>query len=98
MRYLRLSLECIVPKVSTTGRDPAFLKFVVNFTLDVARARDVLAFFPPMLKPFVAKLVVNLDARVKEGMQIFGPLIEERRKIVKQLGKDSPERPVGTPF
>ncbi|GJE99525.1 cytochrome P450 [Phanerochaete sordida] len=74
-------------------RDPAFLKFVVNFTLDVARARDVLAFFPPILKSFMAKMVVNLDARIQEGMEIFRPLIEERMKLVKQLGKDSPDRP-----
>ncbi|GJE99522.1 cytochrome P450 [Phanerochaete sordida] len=74
-------------------RDPAFLRFIVDFTIDASKARDVQAYFPPILKPFVAKMVVDLDARMQEGMRIFCPLIEERMELAKQFGKDSPSRP-----
>lgn len=74
-------------------RDKAFLDLMVNFTLDVARARDLLALFPPALKPFVAKLVVKLDSRIEEGMQVLRPIIQERMEIIEKFGKDSPEKP-----
>lgn len=38
--------------------------------------------------------MTRTDARIEEGLTYVGPIIEERRKLAKELGQDWNDKPV----
>lgn len=46
------------------------------------------------LRRFVANRMTRTDARIEEGLTHVDPIIEERRKLAKELGQDWNDKPV----
>nr|BAL05133.1 cytochrome P450 [Phanerodontia chrysosporium] len=77
-------------------RNAGYLSLAVNFIVDVAKARNFIALFPPVLKPLAAKMTSDIGTRVQEGMQYLEPLINERLRPMEQFGKDWTDNPNDT--
>ncbi|TFK66280.1 hypothetical protein BDN72DRAFT_156184 [Pluteus cervinus] len=75
-------------------RDPDYRKLNIEYTREVVKAAFLLTQFPVFLRPFLAKVLTNIDINVKRAMRHLGPLIEERLAREKQFGPEDPERPV----
>lgn len=50
------------------------------------------------LRRFVANRMTRTDARIEEGLTYVGPIIEERRKLAKELGQDWNDKPVRSAY
>ncbi|GJE97793.1 cytochrome P450 [Phanerochaete sordida] len=77
-------------------RDPSYLNVAVRFIIDVVKARNFLALFPPALKPIAAKITADFEGQVKEGVQYLRPLIEERIRTAEKLGEGWSDKPNDT--
>ncbi|GJE99516.1 cytochrome P450 [Phanerochaete sordida] len=67
-------------------RNQGYLSLLVRFAVDVGRTRNVLAWFPSALKGIVAKMVTQVEPRIKEGMQYLGPVIQQRTDDAQAFG------------
>nr|BAL05135.1 cytochrome P450 [Phanerodontia chrysosporium]BAL05136.1 cytochrome P450 [Phanerodontia chrysosporium] len=74
-------------------RNPDYLDMLVDCAVSVASARNTLMLFPSVLKTFAAKVVVNMDRRIRRGMRHLGPIIEERMSLLRSLGNDWSDKP-----
>ncbi|GJE99722.1 cytochrome P450 [Phanerochaete sordida] len=74
-------------------RDRAYLELLAQFINDLAKAMNLLACFPPMLKYIVARIATHIDCRLDEGMQILGPAVEERKRLMAQYGEGWSDKP-----
>ncbi|KAF8844183.1 cytochrome P450 [Paxillus ammoniavirescens] len=74
-------------------RDPDWIDLNIQFTLDVVKGGVIIGFFPKIFAPLVARFMTNVPGSVRRGMKHLGPIIEERRKHLKEYGKDWADKP-----
>ncbi|CCL98070.1 uncharacterized protein FIBRA_00064 [Fibroporia radiculosa] len=75
------------------GRDPEYLDTVVNFTFNVTRGRFILSFVPSLFKSAVGHMLPWSKRAIRRASVFLKPLIEERKKKLRQLGDDWSDKP-----
>nr|BAL05134.1 cytochrome P450 [Phanerodontia chrysosporium] len=74
-------------------RNLGYHTLLVNFALDVSKARNRLAWLPPALKRVAARALTRIDSRIEEGMQYLGPTIRARIVEMERYKGDWPDKP-----
>ncbi|KAJ7575608.1 cytochrome P450 [Mycena floridula] len=74
-------------------RDPRFTALTIRHTMDVFTGARLINRFPDFLKPLVAHFFTNTHAKIKEGMQYIGPILDERFGQEAEHGQNWPDRP-----
>lgn len=74
-------------------RDPDYMELNINFTMDVVKAGFMINRFPNFLKPIAGRMFSKLPSHLERAGKHLRPLIEERRKMVEELGDDWTDKP-----
>ncbi|TFK34046.1 cytochrome P450 [Crucibulum laeve] len=60
-------------------RNQDFVDLNVKFTVDVMTAATILRMLPHFMRPLVAKVLTNVQSRIRHGIKHLRPVIEQRR-------------------
>ncbi|KAJ7593785.1 cytochrome P450 [Mycena floridula] len=63
-------------------RNPGYISFILNFTMNVMANGMFISFFPSFLKPLVARLCTSAPRQAQQGLNYLESLIEERLQNV----------------
>nr|BAL05129.1 cytochrome P450 [Phanerodontia chrysosporium] len=73
------------------GRDPEFIKLMVEFTMSIGIARFFIGLVPPMLKPAMAKLAARgVHKATAEAEKMLAPVIADRINIEEARAQGRP--------
>ncbi|TCD69273.1 hypothetical protein EIP91_008208 [Steccherinum ochraceum] len=72
-------------------RDPEFLSISTNITLDIGQSRFLINLFPAFMKPFIARLVNKVPARLHEAYSKIGSMVEARRQHAEECKQNKEE-------
>ncbi|KIK77776.1 hypothetical protein PAXRUDRAFT_834874 [Paxillus rubicundulus Ve08.2h10] len=75
------------------GRDPDWIDLTMRFTLDIIKGGVIIGFFPKVLAPLVARFMTSVPENTKRGMNLLGPVIEERLKRLDEHSKGWVDKP-----
>lgn len=75
-------------------RNKDYLDHCVEFATSASRAGAMIDMFPAILKPIVAHFVINRDKAVNKVVAVVGPVFEERRRKLRELGDEWTDKPV----
>lgn len=79
---------------STLCRDDEYLECAVNYTLDLIRAQDAIQKVRPILRPFLAPRLPEVERvkrRSKETRDFIRPTVEARLAAEKKEGYQKPD-------
>ncbi|KAF8844225.1 cytochrome P450 [Paxillus ammoniavirescens] len=75
-------------------RNPDWIDLTNRFTLDVVKGGVMIALFPKVLAPLVARFMTSVPGSARRGMKHLGPIIEERRRhLGLECGKAWADKP-----
>lgn len=74
------------------------MQSLVDFTVDVAKARKFIAMFPPFLKPLAGKSIASIDNRIKEVTRYLGSVVKDRMDQTAEYGSKWEDKPVGLSY
>lgn len=76
------------------GRDPEFIKLMVEFTMSIGIARFFIGLVPPMLKPAMAKLAARgVHKATAEAEKMLAPVIADRVRHLDEFGEKWADKP-----
>ncbi|KAF7349875.1 Cytochrome P450 [Mycena venus] len=74
-------------------RDPEFLKFSMQHTVDVVVAGRLIGFLPNFLRPVFGPLISSRKRNMHQAMKMLGPLVAERIAMLEEHGTDWADKP-----
>jgi cytochrome P450 len=74
-------------------RDPDWISLNIEFTIDIMKAAAIIRLFPPFLKPIAGRLLTNVSAKVRRGLEHIVPVIESRQQDIEEYGKEWDGKP-----
>ncbi|KAH9836319.1 cytochrome P450 [Rhodofomes roseus] len=74
-------------------RDRDYVELNKRFTIDVFVGGQIIRLFPDVLKPTAVRLLTKVHSGIQRGTRHLQPLIEERLRMMKEHGKDWPDKP-----
>ncbi|KAI0354621.1 cytochrome P450 [Trametes cingulata] len=74
-------------------RNQQYLDLAVNFTKSVIKDRAIINLFPAWFKPVVGYLLSNTTTNVRRAAKLLKPIIDERRRCMKEYGDDWSDKP-----
>ncbi|KIJ21175.1 hypothetical protein PAXINDRAFT_65823 [Paxillus involutus ATCC 200175] len=74
-------------------RNPDWIDLTTGFTMDVITSGFIITLFPKVLAPLVTRFMTSIPRSIRRGMKHLGPIIEERRRHLKEYGKDWADKP-----
>ncbi|GJE87948.1 cytochrome P450 [Phanerochaete sordida] len=76
------------------GRDPKFIKLMVDFTMSIGIARFFIGLVPPILKPAMAKLSARgVRKGIAEAEKMLAPIIADRVRHLDEFGDKWADKP-----
>ncbi|KIJ41481.1 hypothetical protein M422DRAFT_255386 [Sphaerobolus stellatus SS14] len=67
-----------------------FLNLNIGFTMEVNKGRQMIQRYPGVLRPLAAKYFTSMPKRREQALRYLLPFIEEKKKSIKEYGKDYP--------
>ncbi|KAK7686505.1 hypothetical protein QCA50_010103 [Cerrena zonata] len=74
-------------------RNEEYLQIAVSHTKAIARIREVLLCFPPVLKPIAGLFLGESKRGNRVAEKFLGPIIQKRMKDIEMLGEDWVDKP-----
>ncbi|EJD50797.1 cytochrome P450 [Auricularia subglabra TFB-10046 SS5] len=74
-------------------RNEEYIDLIINYTITVVVASNLIRQFPWFLQPFVGRYCTPLTKTFRRALQLVGPIIDERRAALESHGKDWEEKP-----
>ncbi|KAF7349710.1 Cytochrome P450 [Mycena sanguinolenta] len=74
-------------------RDPEFLKFSMQHTVDVVVAGRLIGFLPNFLRPIFGPFISSRKRNMREAIKMLGPLVAERMAMLDEHGTDWADKP-----
>ncbi|EJF60423.1 cytochrome P450 [Dichomitus squalens LYAD-421 SS1] len=74
-------------------RNEEYNDISVHFSVEIVKAGTTLFLFPDVLKPLVAPFISKVRQTTKRALQHLGPIIQDRRMAIQELGIEWPDKP-----